>query len=118
MVLNTSRDGFTRDEDRITAHALNLGDDGEDRQPDELQRRENVIAVAATQSSILSTVWSWEAAKSRWSIRMQPQRVAPSFIINTNGFMLDVPYSMVSVICNLAYVINSDLLIIKLIIRS
>ena len=27
--------------------------------------------------------------------------------------MLDVPYSMVSVICNLAYVINSDLLHIR-----
>ena len=36
-------------------HALNLGNDGEDGQPDELQLRENVIAVAATQSSILST---------------------------------------------------------------
>merc|ERR1712086_1132500 len=52
-------------------HALNLGNDGEDGQPDDLQLRENVIAVAATQSSTLSIVWSWEAAKSRWSIRMQ-----------------------------------------------
>ena len=41
-------------------HALNLGNDGEDGQPDELQLRENVIAVAATQSSILPTVWLWD----------------------------------------------------------